>query len=59
MEVSKIKGAFEPLGDPKQIGLVPNKLFKAPCGAIAGGAFVHSIFTLNSLKYEQNSSTSY
>ena len=40
MEVSKIKGTFEPVGAPKQIGLVPNKLFKAPCGATAGGAFV-------------------
>ena len=29
-EVSKIKGTFEAVGVPKQIGLVPNKLFLAP-----------------------------
>ena len=42
-EVSKINGTFEPVGVPKQIGFVPNKLFEAPCGAIAGGALVNSI----------------
>ena len=30
IEVSKIKGTLEPVGVPKQIGLVPNKVFKAP-----------------------------
>tara|TARA_B100001250_G_scaffold124702_1_gene105991 strand:- start:873 stop:1133 length:261 start_codon:yes stop_codon:yes gene_type:complete len=39
-EVSKINGIFEFVGAPKQIGFVPNKDFIAPCGAIAGGAFV-------------------
>ena len=29
-EVSKIKGIFDDVGVPKQIGLVPNKLFFAP-----------------------------
>ena len=28
------------MGTPKQIGLVPNKDFFAPCGARAGGALV-------------------
>ena len=40
IDVSNMKGIFDPVGVPKQIGLVPNKLFKAPCGATAGGAFV-------------------
>ena len=39
-DVSKIKGTFEEVGVPKQIGFVPNKLFLAPCGAMAGGALV-------------------
>ena len=39
-EVSKIKGTFEDVGAPKQIGFVPNKLFFDPWGAIAGGALV-------------------
>ena len=39
-EVSNINGTFEEVGVPKQIGFVPNKLFLAPWGAIAGGAFV-------------------
>ena len=30
IDVSKINGIFEPEGDPKQIGLVPNKDFIAP-----------------------------
>ena len=29
IEVSKIKGTLDPVGVPKQIGFVPNKLFKA------------------------------
>ena len=29
-DVSKIKGTLEEVGAPKQIGLVPNKLFLAP-----------------------------
>ena len=37
---SKINGIFDPVGDPKQIGLVPKTLFRAPYAAIAGGAFV-------------------
>ena len=37
---SKINGTFPPDGVPKQIGLVPNKVFFAPKGAIAGGALV-------------------
>ena len=40
IDVSNINGILEPVGDPKQIGLVPNKVFNAPCGATAGGAFV-------------------
>ena len=39
-DVSKIKGTFDEVGVPKQIGFVPNKLFLAPWGAIAGGALV-------------------
>ena len=39
-DVSNMNGAFDPVGDPKQIGFVPNKDFIAPCGAIAGGALV-------------------
>ena len=35
-----MKGIFEAVGVPKQIGFVPNKLFFAPCGAMAGGALV-------------------
>ena len=38
-EESNIKGVL-PVGAPKQIGLVPNKDFFAPCGANAGGALV-------------------
>ena len=38
-----MNGIFEPLGVPKQIGFVPNKLFNAPCGATAGGALVYII----------------
>jgi hypothetical protein len=30
IDVSKIKGIFDPVGVPKQIGFVPNKLFSAP-----------------------------
>ena len=30
IDVSKIKGTFDPVGVPKQIGFVPNKLFNAP-----------------------------
>ena len=30
IDVSKMKGIFELVGVPKQIGLVPNKLFNAP-----------------------------
>ena len=40
IEVSKIKGIFDPVGVPKHIGLVPNNAFLDPYGAIAGGAFV-------------------
>ena len=40
IDESKIKGIFEPLGVPKQTGLVPKKLLKAPCGATAGGPLV-------------------
>jgi hypothetical protein len=29
-DVSKIKGIFDDVGVPKQIGFVPNKLFRAP-----------------------------
>ena len=29
-DVSKIKGIFDEVGVPKQIGFVPNKLFLAP-----------------------------
>ena len=39
-DVSKMKGTFVEVGVPKQIGFVPNKVFNAPCGAIAGGALV-------------------
>mgnify|MGYP007000437552 CR=1 len=39
-DVSKINGTFDEVGVPKQIGFVPNKVFNAPCGAIAGGALV-------------------
>ena len=39
-EVSKTKGTFDDVGEPKHIGFFPNKLFLAPWGAIAGGAFV-------------------
>ena len=39
-DVSNIKGILFEVGAPKHIGLVPNKLFLAPCGAIAGGALV-------------------
>ena len=35
-----MKGTLSPVGLPKHIGLVPNKLFLAPWGASAGGAFV-------------------
>ena len=37
----KIDGKNGPVGDPKQIGFVPNNVFNAPCGATAGGAFVY------------------
>ena len=40
MDVSRINGVFDPVGVPKQTGFVPNKLFKAPWGATAGGALV-------------------
>ena len=30
IDVSKIKGIFEPVGAAKQIGFVPNKVFLAP-----------------------------
>ena len=39
-DVSKINGVLLPDGVPKHIGFVPNKLFLAPKGARAGGAFV-------------------
>ena len=45
IDESKIKGIFEPLGVPKQTGLVPNKLLKAPCGATAGGPLVYIMVT--------------
>ena len=35
-----MKGTFDEVGVPKQIGFVPNKLFLAPWGAMAGGALV-------------------
>ena len=41
--MSNIKGILEPVGVPKQTGFVPNKDFKAPGGATAGGAFVKSL----------------
>ena len=40
IDVSNMKGTLSPVGLPKHIGLVPNKLFLAPWGASAGGAFV-------------------
>ena len=40
IDVSKTNGALLPEGAAKQIGFVPNKVFFAPWGAIAGGAFV-------------------
>ena len=39
VDESKINGTL-PVGEPKQIGLVPNKGFRDPKGANAGGAFV-------------------
>ena len=40
IDVSSIKGILEPLGVPKQTGLVPNKDFKPQGGQNHGGAFV-------------------
>ena len=45
-DVSNMNGAFDPVGDPKQIGFVPNKDLIAPCGAIAGGALVNTKATI-------------
>ena len=41
IEQSKIKGALFFKETPKAMGLVPNKLFLDPYGAIAGGALVN------------------
>ena len=43
MDVSKIKGTLVPVGVPKQMGFVPNKDFKAPCGATAGERLYKSL----------------
>ena len=38
--INIFKKLLDEAGVPKQIGFVPNKLFLAPWGAMAGGALV-------------------